>query len=215
MTTRYGYPETTIEEVAAPGTVHEITHDQSFSFFYPKGSTLSPRIGPAAAWRELDWEARRSGGAGSVTVEVLTADGDSVLVGGLGEGPVDLSAIDPRRHPFLRLRATFEDTTQQAAPQLDRWYVTYRGVPELAIDTADRVLEADSVQEGMPLRARVPVRNLAASPSEAVVLDYRVTDAGNHTRTVARDTLGSVAPDSVRWSEVLLPTAGYVGANLL
>ena len=42
--------------------------------------------------------------------------------------------VDASLYPYLKLHAKLFDDSLQSAPQLDRWHVTYEGVPEAALD---------------------------------------------------------------------------------
>jgi hypothetical protein len=121
--------------------------------------------------------------------------------------------ISEREHPFVRLRATIEDTTRLTTPQLEHWRVTFAPVPELAIDPAGLSLSADSVAVGTPLTATVAFRNLSQVAADSVVVRYEIVDSENRTTLVAGDTLLNVvtAAESTRD----FGTDGFVGENRL
>jgi hypothetical protein len=154
-----------------------------------------------------------------LSIDVLSADGQTVLVSGLQGLPSaeeDLSArIDATQHPYVRLRAALEDSTARVPPQLDPLSLTFEGTPELAIDPAGLQAIPDSIAEGAGLPVRVDVSNLGQVASDTVVVTYTVTDAANVTEVVARDTLGILAPDATATSQLTLSTVDKVGANLL
>ncbi|GIV60653.1 MAG: hypothetical protein KatS3mg043_1742 [Rhodothermaceae bacterium] len=214
MISRVDDPAFTLEWVAPPDDGrHEIMQAVELTFRFGEGTTLSPPIGPAQAWHTLGWAAD-TGTSGTVRVAVLSADGAEVLIDDRTiPGTVDLSALDARRHPFIRLRATLADTTARTTPQLTRWYVGYDAVPELALDPATLTLSADTLLEGAPLEIGVTARNLSATPAETALLDYLVIDPANETTRVHTDTLRNLVEAAS--STFTLPTRGRVGTHRL
>ena len=120
------------------------------------GVARSGPIGPAERWHSMAVAA-----SGGVTIDVQAAGEAGAWetlqgLSGLLPGAVDLSAIDPLRHPVLRLRATLSDTTREgAAAALDRWEVVWDPAPDLRG-------EAAAVERGgSGFSTDVTVRNLS------------------------------------------------------
>jgi hypothetical protein len=221
MRARKGFPEQTVELVTPASDPNNVlTLESDLRFAFPEGTTTSPVVGPASAWGTLRWQATGASDDASVTLEVLSADGTTVLASapsGL-TGTADVGAlVDAGAHPTVRLRATLTDSTAFVAPQLQRWSLSYDGTPELALDPAALQAVPDTLAEGAGLPVAVPVANLGRTASAAPpVVTYTVTDAGNTTVVAARDTLDApLAPDATATSTVELSTAGRVGRNQL
>jgi len=214
MRTRAGHPEETIEVV--PTGTNELQLEAILYFNEPEGQTQSPRIGPARAWESLSWKTELPSAVSEIIVDVLDANSDEVLVGGLTtEAPVDISSIDAEAYPFIRLQATLRDTTQQATPQLLRWGVNYLTVPEIVMDQSSLVLSADTLNESEPLTLSAKVLNLSATPADTIVVTLELTDMNNNTTLVAADTLSSLAADSEASFSFELETLGLLGDNQL
>ncbi len=213
MMARKGAPSETREWVAPPQRpeINEIIQDTSIFFSYPEGKTLSPVIGPAQAWTSLGWETDLPNETSRIAIDVLSGDGETVLLPGLtSPEQADLSRIDAAEHPTLRLRATVADPSQRATPQLQEWHVLYRAVPELILDPGTLQL-ADSLLEGEPLTASILLRNLGSTTAEKTVITFSITDAANRTSEAAVDTVLALAPDSAHTAAATIETRGLNG----
>ncbi|MFQ5568345.1 MAG: C25 family cysteine peptidase [Rhodothermales bacterium] len=215
MMTRKGHPEETEEQVAPPGS-DDIEFVTTVSVQVSEGSTRSPQIGPARSWETLNWEIDLPNETSEVLVDVLAASSDVILMAGLSTpGEVDLSSIDAKLFPFLRLRATLRDTTQRATPQLSRWSMDFTSTPELVLDGSSLTLSADTLQEADNLTASATILNLSDTPAEDVILRLLLTDPANRTSVVGVDTLARIEPDSEATASFELNTDGLIGRNLL
>ena len=218
LATRKGFPSETVERVSPPSESEEVralTYEANPSFFHPSGTALTPRIGPASAWSSLSWTGSGTSND-NLRIEVLSAD-STVLIDNLSErsGQQALDRIDATQHPYLRLRATLADSVDRTPPQLTRWSVSYRGVPELAVDPTGLLSLSDTLAQGEPGTAPLPVANLGTVSSDSVHIKYTVDDAANATTTLAPDTLAPLPPGGRDTSTVRIETANLPGENVL
>jgi hypothetical protein len=215
---RKGYPDATVERVS-PGAeasdVNEIIQESRISFSYASGTTTTPRIGPASRWDALAWSGRTES-SDALRVDVLAAD-STVLVENLSgaSGRRALDGIDAQAHPYLRLRATLTDSTTRTAPRLGQWRVSYRGVPELAVDPAGLRALPDTLRQGARPTATLPVVNLGPVASAPVRVRYTVTDASNTTTVLSTDTLRALPTNERDTSSVRFASESYPGRNAL
>ncbi|MEM6785084.1 MAG: C25 family cysteine peptidase [Bacteroidota bacterium] len=214
LVTQKDRPGTTWEQVFRDGPDQPdfVLLDTTLTFQNPAGQLSSPRVGPAKAWRTLTLDTDVAGNPAFVSVDVLAADG-SVLIGDLRSPTIDLSSIDARAHPFLTLRATLSDVSQQSTPQLRRWQVIYDPVPELVLDPDLFELPTDALAEGQPLRFEVPVRNLSLVAPDSVRVRATLTDPDNEQVEILVTSRRDVPPDSVLMVPVEAVTVGRVGQN--
>jgi hypothetical protein len=218
--TRKGHPDETVERVSPPSEgdeVNEVTIESEPQFPHASGTTLSPRIGPAGAWGLLRWTGAAPDAGDNLSLDVLAAD-STVLIDNLSgaSGERDLSSIDAQAHPYLRLRATLTDSTARTAPQLNRWSVSYTGVPELAIDPSGLGALADTLQQGARVSASIPVVNFGPAASEPVRVRTTIEDASNTTTTLVSDTLSALGANGGRDTTAFsLSTTEFPGANVI
>ncbi len=175
------------------------------------GTLTSPLIGPATGWGTLRLDLRAVG----AQIEVFGVDGlenETLLRAGPTFGLTDLSGIDPKRYPYLRLRLRSGDGS---VPRLDRWLVTFEGVPEVVVDPIQRPFDAASVkQEGEPFSLSVAFRNVSGRAFRDSVTIRQVLT--NRTTGQQRVRTAKVAPlgagQSVIWP-TNFATLGNAGDN--
>lgn len=112
-----------------------ISFETDIQGYFPSGSILSPKVGPASDWVSFFNEVRRKDlfqpTHSSMDVVGVTPDGGEVpLLQDIDVETVDLTSFDAKSYPFLRLRYSLEDLPDNDLPQLAKWQVAYTGVPE-------------------------------------------------------------------------------------
>lgn len=213
MITRFGFPETTLEVVEPSGGTNEITEEGIATFSFGEGTATSSLIGPAQSWDAVHWAATLTGAQSGLQVDVLAADGATVLRAGGSTGSLDLSSLDARTHPFIRFRAAFADTLRLTTPQLDWWAATFTPVADLAFDPASLTLSADTVQEGERLTVAATLRNLSALAADTALVQYWLTDPQNQTTRLHTDTLTALGETAT--TQYTVATAGLRGRHQL
>jgi hypothetical protein len=223
MKARKGFPNQTYERTNPQGSGNNAINYRTRPgpFFPNRGRATTARIGPARDWGAATWQTSTHNAADRVKLEVLDENGETVLretalTADGAPSEIALDGIDAREHPYLRLRATLEDSTERTAPQLNQWHVGYEPTPELAIDRTNlAILPSDTLGEGQSARLRVPVVNISGLRAEPVRARVTLTDSSNRRRTLATDTLAALPPDSARTIGATLETASLVGENTL
>ncbi|MFD2513413.1 C25 family cysteine peptidase [Pontibacter locisalis] len=145
-----GYPFAIVgRKGATPGTVNERTGEDGGSttitsqllilddIIYsrqPKGTVTSTLIGPSMQWKTLHHNIERyKAGNDTYTLKVIGIDKagqEQTIVESVNGKVHDLSAVDAKRFPYLRLSATLNDEQDRTAPQLKQWFVLYEEAPE-------------------------------------------------------------------------------------
>ncbi|GAB3526689.1 hypothetical protein GCM10027443_02190 [Pontibacter brevis] len=119
---------------ATPATSQSIALSTTLKSTRAAGSITSAAIGPALAWETLHHNIESfEGGDDKYTLSVIGIDitgSEDVLVEKVQQKVLDISAIDAKRYPNLKLSAFISDSTARTAPQLKQWFVYYEGVPE-------------------------------------------------------------------------------------
>jgi hypothetical protein len=164
---RKGYPGSAIE-VTRPNSGAKYRIDQQLFAPFASGQVSSPRIGPAQVWGEVFWDWRSIDQVNQEEVNLnitgIRADNsDSLIAVKVPRGaPLDLSAVDARRFPYLQFSAQLRDTLNRTAPQLDNWHVLYVPAPDAVVDPiTDFIFESDTVQEGEDIRIRMGAINVS------------------------------------------------------
>ncbi|MCB0625861.1 MAG: hypothetical protein KDC43_18595, partial [Saprospiraceae bacterium] len=89
------------------------------------------------SWQYLHWQVDGYEPATDqyfLQIEGIRPDGsDTLLIDQLLQADTSLQELDAALYPQLRLIYDSEDQTFKTPPHLDRWRVTYEGVPEAAL----------------------------------------------------------------------------------
>ncbi|MFD3000529.1 C25 family cysteine peptidase [Pontibacter toksunensis] len=119
---------------ATPVTSQDISLDATLQSARAAGTITSVTIGPALKWETLHHNIERyKGGSDKYTLKVIgidTTGQEDVLVEKVQSKVLDISSIDAKLYPNLKLSAFLSDSTARTAPQLKQWFVYYEGVPE-------------------------------------------------------------------------------------
>ncbi|WP_162052760.1 putative type IX secretion system sortase PorU2 [Pontibacter pamirensis] len=119
---------------ATPATSQAIALNTTLRSTRATGSVTSVLVGPALQWETLHHNIEKyKGGDDTYTFSVIgidTTGQEEVLVEKVQSKVLDISSIDAKLYPNLKLTAFLSDSTARTAPQLKQWFVLYEGVPE-------------------------------------------------------------------------------------
>ncbi len=142
----------------------EISYDNTIFASTDSGTVFSPFIGPASQWGTLYQTVEDDPGEDVWTFEVRgrSLNGDEVvLFPDVTAEELDLSSIDPNIYPFVRLYINMVDKISATPAQLQRWLVSYQGVPEGIISLQNDENENVKLQEGEPFEAAFKFTNIS------------------------------------------------------
>lgn len=209
------------DNVASP-TTQTINRAYTLNGSYNQGSVASSLIGPASEWGSVYQKITTNNSLDAWKTDIIGINStgiETVIQEDVTTTTFSLSSIDAKQYPYLRLKLHTEDTENQTTPQLNKWLVTYKGVPEGILNqTAVKNTEytiADK-QEGETFNVTFVFQNISPRNFEDS-LTFRHTVINKTTR---EQTTGEwkvkklVAGDSVL---VTLPiqTLGKAGENTL
>jgi hypothetical protein len=169
------------------------------------GKLISPWIGPAKQWSNLQfhWESVPGMGADSVEVDVFgqnSADQISPLRQDLEEGIYNLSGIDAQTYPRLRMDARMQDKDRHSAPKFEDWEIYYQPVADLSIDPVLHFNIPDTITEGQIVYFGLGLRNLTGIVSDSVQVRYTL-QRQDRTQVVIGEQ--KIAPMGIRTSALL------------
>ncbi len=112
-----------------------IRFDTELNGYFPNGSIISPRVGPASSWvrffnHVIENDVFNTEYSDFDLVGITPDGGEVVLFPNVDAYDMDLSAISTKEYPYMRLRFNLEDEDATTPEQLKRWQVNYTGVPE-------------------------------------------------------------------------------------
>jgi len=140
---------------------------------YNEGYAVSVPITPTdtfSGWGQVDFVAEVPQGA-MLTVDVLAADGQTVLLADVADG-TSLTSINPTDHPSLCLRATLNREASTTTPYLDQWSLSW--TPE----------EPSPVKLYLPIVVRAATSQAAINANVTAARAYPLTlqSSGTHIR---------------------------------
>jgi hypothetical protein len=119
---------------ATPVTSQAIALSVTLESKRPAGTITSVTIGPALKWETLHHNIERyKGGDDTYQLSLIGVDTtgeETVLVEKVQNKMLDISNVNAKLYPNLKLSALVSDSTARTAPQLKQWFVLYEGVPE-------------------------------------------------------------------------------------
>lgn len=185
-----------------------------------EGTITSTLIGPASEWKKLfsrvQAEPEPPGDQLSLELIGVRLNGsDSLLRKDVVNLPTDLSWIDPNEFPYLQLRARMQDSVNYSPARINRWMVTYVGVPEGLLNTS--LISASNYRvnplpEGDSLGFRFAFTNIS-DKSFQDSLTIRFTLNGSQVR---EQKIRPLQADSTAYFEFpRFSTLGMAGSNQL
>ena len=182
-----GYPDLIGGESMVPPLPGEEGSIDAFfnaSALYTTGSVGSIEIGPASEWNTFEWdltEELEENETSRLEMYGLKSDGtrDTILTD-VGYGQTDLSDISADLYPKLELRWFNSDSLFRTAPQLDKWRVMYRGLPEVALNPQLTLeLSSDTLNQGEIYNFRVGVENIGQYDTDSLLIQFSARDINN------------------------------------
>ncbi|HTD94660.1 MAG TPA: C25 family cysteine peptidase [Chitinophagaceae bacterium] len=185
------------------------------------GVISSPKIGPAKAWTQLHWNGTTdpvSGDSPHVDVIGISTDGiESLLLTGLDltQQDFDISSIDAKQYPYLRLQMQNMDTVHYTPFQLRYWMLTYVPVPEGAIAPNLYFESKDTLEVGEPFTFGMAFKNISKLDFDSLKVKLSITDKQNVENIIPIPRQKNlVAGDTVK-IRVPIDTKAFSGHNTL
>ena len=185
------------------------------------GTVTSPIVGPVKQWSTVHWRGTdpTSPATDTVGVQVVGIDtlGNSQTLFSLGRAAqdMDISSVDAKRFPYLRLKMSTYDSLHGIPYQLKYWRINYSPAPEGAIAPNILLKVADTVVQGQPMEVAVAFKNVSPINFDSLKLKLYVTDKSNvqHIFTLPRKK-PLVSGDTVAL-DYLIDTKSLTGSNTL
>lgn len=121
---------------SADSTSQTISISATLTGNITSGTLTSDLIGPASEWQSARvWVKENPNDYYEWEIIAQTLQGvDSVIATNLTSPVFDLSNLSAKKFPYLYLKVTLTDTIDATPPQLKKWEVYFRTVPELIVN---------------------------------------------------------------------------------
>lgn len=189
------------------------------------GNIYSEILGPATRWDSLSWrvnplEFPTTKDSTVLNVFGIDASGNETLI--INSLPPDsgdiqiTSQIDANLYPYLKLNAHITDDSLFSAPQLNRWQVTYEGVPESALEPSINFsFLSDTLPEGGDVSVSIAVKNISIYDMDSLLISFSVLDRNNNVQVLPYARQKPLLADSVIIASLSFSTFGMAGLNNL
>lgn len=188
----------------------------------PSGVIRSPVFKTATLWNRLEWDGMSAENPSydNVLISILGIDNNGVeklLKSNISmlQKSVDLSTIDAKAYPGLRIIMRSTDSTDRSPYQLKYWRLLSKPAPEGAIAPNIYFSMKDTLEVGEPLNFGVAFKNISSHNFDSLKVKLSIRDKNNSETIIALPNQKAlVAGDTVKVS-VPLATRQYTGTNNL
>jgi hypothetical protein len=219
-----GYPNTAQEVISPPNSNSQINFSTPLLSNWNTGTINTDYIGPALSWDSLHWR----------QLPLELASQDSIHLNLIGIKPngikdtlihnlsytnkdISLSGIaDANIYPYLQITTDMSDDSLQSPPQLRRWHIIYKEVPEAAVNPHKFYsFYNPTVNEGEKINFKIAIENVTNVAMDSILVKYWFEDRNRliHPLTYARQD--SLRANDTLLSAISVPTLGFYGANAL
>ena len=158
----------------------------SFNGNWYQGQMLSPLIGPAKSWNDMQWRRHAAenptSDVDSVDIFGVNTNGATTLLRTTTANDNPITNISAVQYPYLQLRLRTMDNVNFTPTQLNYWRVLFQEVPEAAMNPAAHfALTSDTVSQGGNLNVEVGLENVTNIKMDSMLVYYTITDAQSHT----------------------------------
>ena len=185
-------------------------------------TVTSPQFGPAKAWKKLIW---RGSSVETPTADVVGVDvygidttGASVLIYpnlGLANQDFDISGIDAKKYPYVRLKMNASDTVKGTPYQLRYWRVTDDPVPEGALAPNIFLTGKDTLALGETLKFGIAFKNVSPTAFDSMTIKLNIIDKSNFTHSLTLPRKKPLISGDTLMLTYDIDTKPYAGANTL
>jgi hypothetical protein len=158
----------------------------------------SPRFGPAAAWKRLQWAGSSLETPNTDTVSLnllgirINGSVDTLMRGiRIDQSDIDISSISASTYPYLQLQLSTKDVVNYTPYQLRYWRLYYSPKAEGAVAPNVLFSMKDTFDVGEPINFRLAFKNISDVAFDSIRVKAIVTDQSNVAREIP---LGRLKP---------------------
>ena len=182
-----------------------------------RGNSTTALIGPASTWAQVSRRVAKTSGQNEVLsiIGVPLNGRDSVLFDNVATDKIDISRINPRLFPYLKLQLKLNNTdlNTRAPAQLRNWAVTYKSVAEgLAFTNLKPGFER---QEGERFTVLASFKNISdVAFTDSIVVRQALSSANGRTLST-QSKIKPLKPNEQVDLSIDVQTVGRAGDNRL
>ncbi len=214
----------TMREISGASTATTITLNAQMNASWYFGTVTSELVGPASNWTSLHWQSHateQGSTRDSIALSILGIQNSGkvdTLVTGIAKSTVDysLASISAATYPYLQLVAYMRDDSLRTPPQLDRWQVYYKGLPEAALNP-NRLFSFHNytMDEGDTVSMSIAIDNIADLPMDSLNVLFYLFDNNRVQHNISSQKLDSLRVGKSLTASVKFSSLGFSGNNAL
>ena len=146
------------------------------------GSITSEIIGPSSEWDRAYYNIESGNFQDSFNLQIFGVrpnKEDTLLMENIENTDIDLSSLNAKDFPLIKLKGDFKDEADRTSPQLKNWRVTHEGVPEGTINVA-RAYEdfngKDTLLEGEVFNSKFAFENISQYSFDSILVTSRLEE---------------------------------------
>ena len=178
------------------------------------GKVNTNLIGPASSWSKVFWSTteQETNDQSLLSIYGVAKSGkDTILRKNISKTELDISDIDAKLFPKLKLEWFSGDTINRSSPQLKYWRVTHQGLPEAVLAPNLRFnFFADTLQAGQLMQLNFAAKNISSYNMDSLLILFRIRSSNNAVVTALKRTKPLISGDSLV-SSFLFDTKNLTG----
>jgi peptidase C25-like protein/CARDB protein len=203
------------------GLNDKITQAVYITNTYFAGSIVSPVFGPATKWGMVHWRGHDLSSPVTDTAGLqvigLDSSGNATTLYNMPKAvqDLDISAINAKQYPKVRLKLSTMDSVNAQPYQLDYWRVNYTPVPEGALAPNLVLKVPDTVIIGQPIEFAIAFKNISSYAFDSMTIKMYVVDANNVTHNIVLPKRRPILSGDTLILDYIIPSTGYAGMNTI
>jgi hypothetical protein len=184
------------------------------------GTITSPVFGPAAAWKNVQWNGysqdATAGDLATVDVLGINAAGQQTLLYNLSTAQqnFDISSVSPVTYPYIQLRMHNSDSIHFTPYQLRWWRLYYTPVPEGALAPNIAFTFQDTLGLGQAFTPSIAFKNISdVAFADTINVNMTVYDKNNVANIIPIKALKKIAPGDTAMISANIATQNLQGTN--
>ncbi len=188
---------------------------------FPKSSTgfiQTELVGPSSKWYEAELTLiNEDSPKDDYKVSVIGLDkqlNETTLFSNQTSNNIDISSVDAKNFPFLKMRIDFSDSTNYTPYSIGRWTIYHDGVNEGIVDR--QVLDtmtADTIQQGQMLTFGTAFRNVSSLIFDSCKVQSKIVDQNGKTTFLPIKQLNPIASGEYVYVRDTINTEDLPGGN--
>lgn len=185
------------------------------------GTLTSRSVGPSTKWTQFYYRLYEESDSpdDSIAYTIIGVRKDqteSILYQNRTELSTDLTAVDAKEYPRLKIQTYYEDASVRTPLQQKRWTLLYDGIPEGSMmPNIAFSLNNDTLQEGDSLRLEIAFQNISELDFDSLLVLTVNRTSANRLDTVEYIFYPPLAAGDSMILNYVIGTMGNIGNNTL